>query len=129
MLACIDDSHWLDAPSLDALLFAGRRLAGAPVGMLMAARDEPHAVLDAARLDHLPVPALDRQATGLLASRLIGHVPTAAQAEEIFRRTQGLPLAITEWSRLGDLEVTVGMPAPDLEPRRTRVCARRRGRA
>ena len=63
-------------------------------------------------LDLLPVPALDRAATGLLASRLIGHVPAGARVEEIFRRTQGLPLAITEWSRLGDLEETVATPVP-----------------
>ena len=78
VLACVDDVHWLDTPSLDALLFAGRRLAGAPVGMILAARDEPHPALDAARLEELPVPALDREATGLLASRLIGRSPDEA---------------------------------------------------
>ena len=73
VLACVDDVHWLDTPSLDALLFAGRRLAGAPVAMILAARDEPLPALDAARLEELPVEALDREATGLLASRLIGR--------------------------------------------------------
>ena len=63
VLVCVDDAHWLDTPSLEALLFAGRRLAGAPVGMILAARDEPHLALDAARLEVVPVPALDREAT------------------------------------------------------------------
>jgi DNA-binding CsgD family transcriptional regulator len=112
VLACVDDVHWLDAPSLDALVFAGRRLAGAPVGMVLAARDEPHAALDAARLEELPVPALDREATGLLASRLIGRLPDEGGVEEIFRRTQGLPLAIAEWSRLGDHDEAVATPVP-----------------
>jgi DNA-binding CsgD family transcriptional regulator len=112
VLLCVDDAHWLDAPSLDALVFAGRRLAGAPVGMVLAARDEPHAALDAARLEELPVPALDREATGLLASRLIGRLPDEGGVEEIFRRTQGLPLAIAEWSRLGDHDEAVATPVP-----------------
>ena len=112
VLACVDDAHWLDTPSIDALLFAGRRLAGSPVGMILAARDEPQPALDAARLEELPVRALDRDATGMLASRLIGRVPDKGGVEEIFRRTQGLPLAITEWSRLGDPEDAVATPVP-----------------
>jgi DNA-binding CsgD family transcriptional regulator len=112
VLTCVDDAHWLDTPSLDAMLFAGRRLAGAQVGMILTARDEPHQALDAGRLEELAVRALDREATGLLASRLIGRVLDADGVEEIFRRTQGLPLAITEWSRLGDTEEAVATPVP-----------------
>jgi hypothetical protein len=78
----------------------------------LAARDEPHAALDAARLEELPVPALDREATGVLASRLFGRLPDEGGVEEIFRRTQGLPLAIAEWSRLGDHDEAVATPVP-----------------
>src|SRR5829696_3091035 len=56
MLVCVDDAHWLDGPSLEALLFAGRRLSGAPVGMILAARDDAHPALDTARLAVLRVP-------------------------------------------------------------------------
>ena len=55
---------------------------------------------------------LDREATGLLASRLIGRQSAAGRVEEIFRRTQGLPLAITELGRLGELEEGVDAPVP-----------------
>src|SRR5215218_5664174 len=68
VLACVDDVHWLDTPSLDALLFAGRRLAGTPVAMIVAVRDEPLSALDAARLEELAVGPLDREATGRLAA-------------------------------------------------------------
>jgi DNA-binding CsgD family transcriptional regulator len=112
VLACVDDVHWLDTPSLDALLFAARRLTGAPVAMILTARDEPLPALDAARLEELSVEVLDREATGLLASRLIGRLPAASQVEQIFRRTQGLPLAITELGRLGELEQGVDAPVP-----------------
>jgi DNA-binding CsgD family transcriptional regulator len=112
VLACVDDVHWLDTPSLDALLFAARPLAGAPVAMILAARDEPVPALDTARLEELPVEVLDREATGLLASRLIGRKSAAGRVEEIFRRTQGLPLAITELGRLGELEQGADAPVP-----------------
>ena len=58
------------------------------------------------------MPALDREATGVLASRLIGRLPDEGGVEEIFRRTQGLPLAIAEWSRLGDHDEAVATPVP-----------------
>ena len=112
VLACVDDVQWLDTPSRDALLFAGRRLAGSRVAMILAARDEPLPALDAARLEELPVQALDREATSQLAARLSGRLPTADQAEDVYRRTQGLPLAIAELGRLGGLEDAVGAPVP-----------------
>jgi DNA-binding CsgD family transcriptional regulator len=112
VLACVDDVHWLDTPSLEALVFAGHRLAGAPVAMILAARDEPVPALDAARLEELPIELLDREATGLLASQLFGHESAPGEMEEIFRRTRGLPLAIAELSRLGELEEGVYAPVP-----------------
>ena len=39
VLAVIDDAHWLDAPSREALLFAARRIAGEGVVLLFATRD------------------------------------------------------------------------------------------
>jgi DNA-binding CsgD family transcriptional regulator len=110
VLVCVDDAHWLDTPSLEALLFAGRRLTRAPVSMILAARDEPHAALDSARLDVLPVPALDREATSALVATLTGR-SLEKDAEEIFRRTQGLPLAVAEWSRLAEDELPMA-PVP-----------------
>ena len=110
VLVCADDAHWLDTPSLEALLFAGRRVAGAPVGMLLAARDEPHPELDAARLEVLLVPALDREATSALAAMLTGRSPDEG-AEEIFGRTRGLPLAVAEWSRLVESDLPMA-PVP-----------------
>ena len=112
VLVCVDDVQWMDAPSLDALVFAARRVAGAPVGMILAARDEPVPALDAARLEQLDVEVLDREATGLLASTMMGGPSAPGQVDEIFRRTRGLPLAITELGRLGELEEGVDAPVP-----------------
>ena len=51
VLAVVDDTQWLDEPSLEAFLFAGRRLGQEGVAMLGAVRD------DAPRLE---VPWLER---------------------------------------------------------------------
>jgi DNA-binding CsgD family transcriptional regulator len=78
--------------------------------MILAARDEPHPALDTARLEVLPVPALDREATRALAAMLTGRTPDR-DADELFRRTQGLPLAVAEWSRLAESDV-LAAPVP-----------------
>src|SRR5918999_5875715 len=39
VLAVVDDAHWLDAGSLDAVLFAAQRVASEGIGVLLAARD------------------------------------------------------------------------------------------
>ena len=40
VLVLVDDAHWLDEASLDALLFVARRLAADPVAFLFASRPE-----------------------------------------------------------------------------------------
>ena len=60
LLAIVDDTQWLDEPSLEAFLFAGRRLGQEGVAMVGAARD------DAPRLD---VPWLERLAVAPLERR------------------------------------------------------------
>jgi hypothetical protein len=112
VLVCVDDAHWLDGPSLDALMFAAHRLARAALGVVLTARDEPVPVLDAGRLSELPVGALDRAATGSLASQLTGRPLDNASAASVFATTQGLPLAIAEWSRLGDISAPAAAPVP-----------------
>jgi AAA ATPase domain len=39
VLCVVDDAHWLDVASADALLFAARRLQADPVALVFAARD------------------------------------------------------------------------------------------
>src|SRR4051794_27979658 len=57
VLAVIDDAQWLDDPSLDAFLFAGRRLAQEGVAMIAAAREDVRPV-PISWLDRLPVAPL-----------------------------------------------------------------------
>ncbi len=43
LLAVVDDVHWLDDASRDAIMFAARRLVAGGVGMLLAVREGPRA--------------------------------------------------------------------------------------
>ena len=48
LVVAVDDFPWLDAPSADALVFAVRRLQGAPVGFLLARRPGRASVIERA---------------------------------------------------------------------------------
>lgn len=93
VLAVVDDAHWLDKPSRDALLFAGRRLGSEGVVLLLGMRDR----------DWL-------QTAGVAALELRGLAPadaaalvdaTGAAVDEAVRQrlvaqTGGNPLALLE---------------------------------
>ena len=46
----VDDAHWLDRPSAEALLFAVRRLVADPIAVLVAVREGEPSLLDGADL-------------------------------------------------------------------------------
>ena len=92
----VDDAHWLDQPSADAILFAARRLLADPVAIIVAVRSaEPSPFADA----DLPTLALEGIALGasqeLLTRVRAGGVPGGG-AERLHRATGGNPLALIE---------------------------------
>ncbi|MFD7408643.1 LuxR C-terminal-related transcriptional regulator [Streptomyces sp. NPDC059866] len=97
LLCVVDDAHWLDRPTLDALSFVARRLCGEGIALLMAQRDPvPDQPADPA-LPRLRLDGLDEEAaSGLLTDRS-GIAPDPAVVAELVRRTAGNPLT------LGDL--------------------------
>ena len=95
LLITVDDAHWLDTASLDALVFAARRLEADRVGFIFVVR-EGEGAFPAAGLDELVLAGLDvDEARSLLASAADGFV-----APEVARRlqalTRGNPLALVE---------------------------------
>jgi len=71
VLCLIDDAHWLDRPSQEALAFAARRLEAEPVAILMASRQRQGQRFEAAGLAELEFRGLDDTAArALLESRL-----------------------------------------------------------
>ena len=76
LLCLIDDAHWLDRASADALLFAARRLGSEGVVLLIVAREDG---FDAPGLPELPLGRLGRDASrALLAEHAPGLPPGLA---------------------------------------------------
>jgi DNA-binding CsgD family transcriptional regulator len=96
VLCIVDDAHWLDTASRDALLFAARRLTGERVGVVLAARSQDGTGLDPTGLDTLTLNGLDEAAAGcVLAQRGQSPLPGAVMAA-LLARTGGNPLALVE---------------------------------
>lgn len=95
LLAIVDDLHWLDDASRDAVLFSARRLAAAGVGMLFAARDGAAPVLDVSGVDELQLEGLDEQDALTLVRRGSPELPDSV-ARAIVAATAGNPLALIE---------------------------------
>ena len=60
LLCVVDDTHWLDRASADALLFAARRLESEGVVLLISAREDG---FEAPGLPELPLGRLGREAS------------------------------------------------------------------
>jgi DNA-binding CsgD family transcriptional regulator len=93
VLAVVDDAHWLDTPSREALLFAGRRLGGEGVVLLLAMRDRPW--LASAGIERLELRGLPPDAAAELASRA-GRTVSAGIRDRLVVETGGNPLALLE---------------------------------
>ena len=134
VLVAIDDVHWLDEASLDALAFALRRITTGPLSVLLAARGEASA-------DPLTVgaPAPSRRWHELLAAlptaevielapldlwqiqNLLPGAVTAAQARLVARQSRGNPFWAMEISaNLGLAEAPVPPLARALTERLSR---------
>ena len=96
VLVLVDDGHWLDGSSADALLFAVRRLVADPVAVIVTVREGESSLLDGADLATLRLEGLDLPAaTALLSGQLdapVGH----ELAGRLHRETGGNPLALIE---------------------------------
>ena len=96
VLVVIDDAHWLDRASADALRFAVRRLQADPVCVLFATREGEERTFDAPGIGSLEVLGLDRgSASSLLAADGVSRIAPDV-AERLWQATRGNPLALLE---------------------------------
>ena len=87
----VDDAHWLDASSAQALLFAVRRLVADPIAVLVAVREGVDSLLDGADLRTLRLSGLSDSE----AAELLGASPPGVSMR-LHRSTGGNPLGLLE---------------------------------
>lgn len=111
VLCLIDDAHWLDTESSNALLFAARRLDSEGVVLLGAARD-PRRGFPGPALPELRLTALDEaDAVRLVDERAAGL--SAGNRRRVLAEAKGNPLALIELAgRAGTAPVDGPEPLP-----------------
>ncbi|GAA3141427.1 LuxR family transcriptional regulator [Planomonospora alba] len=92
VLCLVDDAHWLDQATADALLFAARRLTDEKAALLFAAREEGFA---APGLPEVRLSGLSQED----AARVLEHrgLPPA-ERDQVIAESDGNPLALMELS-------------------------------
>ncbi|WP_136519683.1 helix-turn-helix transcriptional regulator [Cellulomonas telluris] len=101
----VDDAHWLDEASREAVLFVARRVEGEHLAVLLAARD---GTLPGAGLPVLELPALDAPAVRTLLEASSGLDVPSVVAERLRARTGGNALALVELADALDRETLAG---------------------
>ncbi|MEV5710842.1 helix-turn-helix transcriptional regulator [Actinoallomurus sp. NPDC052274] len=95
VLCLVDDAQWIDSASVDALLFAARRLSAEGVVIVFAARDDGFA---GHGLPEIELTRLDRaDAARLLAGRRL----PSDRRDRVMAEADGNPLALLELGATG----------------------------
>ena len=96
LLCLIDDAHWLDDASADALVFVARRLEAEGVVILFGAREGEARRFDAPGLPELNLGGLDREAADALLDCRAGLPLSPEVRDRLIEGTGGNPLALLE---------------------------------
>jgi len=116
VVCVVDDAHWLDRASVEALAFVARRLLAERVAMVFAVRDPSDGDgLDA--LADVHVRGLNSaDARSLLDAHIAGPVDSRVR-ERIVAESRGNPLALLELPRmLSPAQLAGGFALPDTMP-------------
>jgi DNA-binding CsgD family transcriptional regulator len=107
LLVLVDDAHWLDRPSAQAISFAARRLGGEEIALLATVRLGEESTFETRGLtEHLVPPLEEADALALLEQRH-GDTLRAPVARALVAATAGNALALVELPSLltaGQLE-------------------------
>jgi hypothetical protein len=112
VLCLVDDAHWADQESLDALGFVARRLDAEPIGMLLATRMREGIPEAGAGLTDLPLAGLHPEAAHALLRAHGGDRLSPTERDELLQVSGGNPLAIRQFVALPSRPVWRGEPLP-----------------
>jgi len=97
VLVCLDDLHWMDPPSIDALAFVSRRITGERVIVLCTSRPESVPSVDAHTIEWMELDGIDEvAAAALLQARAPQLLP--AVRDRVLLEARGNPLALIEFA-------------------------------
>jgi len=96
VLCVVEDAHWLDSATADALLFCARRLGADRVLMVFSARDGAATPFRPDGIGELHLSGLDPAAARELLDRRLGDVPAPEVTERLIAESGGNPLALLE---------------------------------
>lgn len=96
VLVVVDDAHWLDPASADALLFAARRLGADRLVVLFAVRDGATTTLAHDGVTSLHLGVLDEGAARSVLRDSAGAVVAADVADRLLQQCGGNALALVE---------------------------------
>jgi DNA-binding CsgD family transcriptional regulator len=116
VLCLVDDAHWLDAASADALRFVARRLDAEGIAMLFAARQGEVRDFEATDVPSLQLERLDDEAANALLTQVRADV-AAPVRNHLVRQSRGNALALTELpSALNEAQLAGDEPIPEALP-------------
>ena len=120
LLVAIDDAQWLDPPTVGALSFALRRIAAAPIRVLIATRTEgdtvaelPLGLADWRQVQRLEIRPLDATGLGAVLRLHLGEHLPRPRLEALARDSGGNPMLALELARW-DPGQRAGHAAPTL---------------
>ncbi|MFC7533570.1 AAA family ATPase [Actinoplanes sp. GCM10030250] len=111
VLLLLDDVHWMDADSRDALMFAVRRMREDAIAVIAATRLPSEDDAGTAGLPDMELSGLSRPDLGAVLSRRVGGVIDPALVARVWEETGGNPLAALEILRGLNSEQRAGVVA------------------
>lgn len=122
VVCLVDDAHWLDDASADALLFCARRIAADRVAMVFSVREGVPSRLDLQRLPELAVTGLPAEEARALLERSLAEPTNDDVTDRLIAEAGGNPLALLELpGALSAAQLKGAVPLPTQLPLTERV--------